>query len=226
MLFRFWKRNIKSDVKNSLKPSPAHTHINATFSNLGEVLGASITNSISTIVMIGGFIVLFSVVISILKQSYIIDLCSNFLNPILNNIGISINFSKPIITGCLELTNGVKQVASITSRTLSTNIILCSFLLGFGGISVMLQVYSIISKTDISIFPYIIGKFLQGVLSAFYTYIFINNFSFINLDLAPVSSQINLPIAFNNNYSLIVLFLLLTFIFLLIINFRAKKSHS
>ena len=90
----------------------------------------------------------------------------------------------------------------------------------------MLQVYSIISKTDISIFPYIIGKFLQGVLSAFYTYIFINNFSFINLDLAPVSSQINLPIAFNNNYSLIVLFLLLTFIFLLIINFRAKKSHS
>ena len=38
-------------------------------------------------------------------------------------------------------------------------------------------------KTDISIKPYIIGKLLQACISAFYTFIFLNTFSFFNFDL-------------------------------------------
>ena len=53
-------------------------------------------------------------------------------------------------------------------------------LLGFGGISIMLQVLSIISKSDISIKPYILGKLLQGLLAAFYTFLIINNFSYFD----------------------------------------------
>ena len=66
---------------------------------------------------------------------------------------------------------------------LSINIILTSFLLGFGGISVLLQVLSITSKTDLSIKPYILGKLLHGIISSFYTYIFINIIPFFNFDI-------------------------------------------
>ena len=41
-----------------------------TFSSLGEVLGKSITNSISTILLIGGFVVIFSVVILHFSYSF------------------------------------------------------------------------------------------------------------------------------------------------------------
>ena len=46
-------------------------------------------------------------------------------------------------------------------------------MLGFGGISVLLQVYSIIMKSNISIKPYFYGKLLQGVLSFIITSILI-----------------------------------------------------
>ena len=42
--------------------------MNVTFSNLGEVLSDSILNAVHTIVMIGGFVVLFSVIITILNN--------------------------------------------------------------------------------------------------------------------------------------------------------------
>ena len=69
-------------------------------------------------------------------------------------------------------------------------IILCAFLLGFGGFSVLLQVWSIIAKTDLSIKKYMIGKFLQGVFAACYTFFALKFIPFINLDVVQTSSTI------------------------------------
>lgn len=88
-------------------------------------------NSIYTIVLIGGFVVLFSVIISILKQSGILQYCSNFLNPLFHFFSVSQQFCAPVLSGILELTNGIKEVALIPSKAISINIILCSFLLRF-----------------------------------------------------------------------------------------------
>lgn len=52
------------------------------FSNLGEVLASSIMNAIRSVVMIGGFVVLFSVIVSILKQSHVLDLVCFALEPV------------------------------------------------------------------------------------------------------------------------------------------------
>ncbi len=90
---------------------------------------------------------------------------------------------KACLPGILELTNGVCLVAPIASKSISTNIIICAFLLGFGGISITLQILSITSKAKISIKPYLIGKLLQGTFAAIYTYIFLNTFWFLSLDL-------------------------------------------
>ena len=81
-VFRFWKRN-DSESTVELAPPSQDAKQTICFSNLGEILASSITNSVHTIVMIGGFVVLFSVVICILKQTGIIALTSNLLSPIL-----------------------------------------------------------------------------------------------------------------------------------------------
>ena len=41
----------------------------------------------------------------------------------------------------------------------------------FGGISVLLQVFSIATKNNLSIKPYFIGKILQALFSSIYTII-------------------------------------------------------
>ena len=183
ILFRFWKKSKNSNFSN-LKININNNKQLVNFSNLGEVLGKSITSSISTIVMIGGFVVLFSVVLSILKNSNIIELLAHIIFPIFKLLGIQdFNFCTSFISGILELTNGVMSISTIPCKNISINIILTSFLLGFAGISILLQVYSIIAKSNISIKPYIVGKLLHGLFAALYTFLFITYCPIFNLNL-------------------------------------------
>ena len=183
VIFRFWK--YKKENTNYLKPSNSNSSTNKTvsFYNLGEVLSESITSSTSTILLIGGFVVIFSSIISILKASGTLTILSNLLSPFFHTLNIDIAFISPLLSGFLEITNGINTISSIACKKLSYNIIFTAFLLGFGGISVLLQVLSITSQTDLSIKPYLYGKLLHGILAAFYTYIFINVFPFLNFDL-------------------------------------------
>ncbi len=181
-LFGFWKTDTSKKQKRYDRISN-YSFENPSFSSLGEILSESITSAISTIVLIGGFIVIFSAIISILENSGIFNLVTNILTPFFTFINIDISFITPILTGLLEITNGINQIAILPEKRISINIILTAFLLGFGGISILLQIFSIISKSDLSLKPYIIGKLLQGFFAALYTFIFLNVFPFLNFDL-------------------------------------------
>lgn len=169
-VFRFWKSSKRFDKKWGKTNSSNST---ISLSNLGEIISNSIISSINTIFLIGGFIVLFSVIISILTSSGLLNALSYIFYPILNIFNIPINFASGFLIGLLELTNGICNIANLYYGSISTNIILCSFLLGFSGFSIMLQILSITSKAKISIKPYIIGKLLQSIFASIYTYIFI-----------------------------------------------------
>jgi len=180
-IFRFWKKNKELNKRHYRNIVNSNTLVS--FSNLGNILSSSIINSIKTIVIIGGFVVLFSVIVSILESSHILDIFVAILKPIFKLLNINPIYINSILTGIVELTNGAQKIALINTKAISINIIICAFLLGFGGISILLQVLSITSKSDISIKPYIIGKLMQAFFSTFYTYIFIHNFIIFNFDL-------------------------------------------
>lgn len=164
-LFRWWKSSKRASSFSTVSTKSTVNYLS--FSNLGSVLSKSIQSAIQSIIVIGGFVVLFSVIISMLRSSRILFLFSTVLNPFLKLLNIPTVYSQGIITGIIEVTNGVKLVA-INSNPIS--IILASFLLGFGGISVFLQVLSITSEAQISIKPYVLGKFLQACFSALIMY--------------------------------------------------------
>ena len=184
IIFRFWK--YKDTNIGNYKNSSSITNYTVNISNIGDILSTSIKNSIITILNIGGFILLFSVIISICNQSHLIELVNALISPIFNLFHINQDFSYGIINGFLDITNGLQQISMIPIKNISFSIIICAFILGFGGVSVLLQVYSFTSKTDISIKPYILGKFLQGILSALYTFILFHFFVFLSLDLSNI----------------------------------------
>lgn len=180
-IFRFWKYNIKySSVKNS---SYVNSKDTISLSNLGGIIGNSISSSINTILLIGGFVVLFSVIISILQTSQLLDVLSDCIKPLFCMLNIPAEFSNGLISGILELTNGLNIICNIPAKKLSINIVIASFLLGLGGISILLQVWSTIAKTDLSIKPYILGKLLHACFSAVYTFTFSQCFTIFNFDL-------------------------------------------
>lgn len=159
--------NFKSRKYNEISNSKTYG-----ISDLGTVLSNSITNSISTILLIGGFIVLFSIVISILNSLKFIDLIANMLV----NIGIPFEFGAGLLTGLLELTNGINLISCLHTKNMSWQIISAAFLLGFAGLSIFLQIFSIASKNNLSMKPYLIGKILQGCFAAIYTTLILNCF--------------------------------------------------
>ncbi len=228
-----YRRNMNTHTKNGNNLNSSKT---VTFKNLGEVLGNSINNSISTILMIGGFVVIFSVIISILNQTHALDIFAKFLNPFLSTIGFDLEFAKPLLSGIIELTNGVKQVAGVSIKAISQNVVLCAFLLGFGGFSVLLQVFSIVAKTDLSMKKYFIGKFMQGIIAAIYTFLALKLIPFLNLDIVETSnlstSNISSFLSMNNpiysffyDFGIFVIFVILIFVTFNLFN-RLYNSHK
>ena len=213
VIFKFFSKNdLQNLPHSSYKPS------------------VSSSNSISTILMIGSYVVIFSVVISILNQLHILDLFSVVISPLLGFFNINLSFAVPILSGIIELTNGINLVSLVHVKDISTNIAICAFLLGFGGISVCLQVYSIISKSDLSIKKYIIGKFFQGVFASIYTLLALKYIPILNLDIkatfAPISTCVTYPISilgFNNYF---VLFGVLCIIVCFVFSIPSKKSNN
>ena len=177
-IFRFWKKNTLS----SFHFRPQNNN-DISFSNLGSIIATSISNATSTLFMKGGFVVLFSVIISIFEESNILPVLTIFFAPFFSFLNIPSSFISPMLIGFLEITNGISQISCIHIKALSINIIITSFVLGLGGISVLMQIFSIISQSDLSIKPYIIGKVLQGIISALYTYLIITIFPIFNFNL-------------------------------------------
>ena len=181
-----YNRNTNVNYKSKKEFQTNNTNFknsNPTFSSLGEILGNSIKSATSTVLMIGGFVVMFSVIISILNQSHILAALSNILSPVLAVIGIPVELVKPVLSGIIELTNGVNLVTGTPIKAISINIVLCAFLLGFGGFSVLLQVFSIVSKNGLSIKKYAFGKLLQGIFAAFYTLLALQFIPFLQFNL-------------------------------------------
>ena len=182
-IFRFWKKNKHTNNLTCSRQTYSNKNNNASLSNLGEILSDSIVSSIKSILIIGGFVVIFSSIISILNSSRMTHFIEILFTPFFNAIHINPSFIGPLFTGLFEITNGISNISNILCKKISINLIFTAFLLGFGGISVFLQVFSITSKSDLSIKPYLYGKLLHGIISALYTYIFITIFPFFNFDL-------------------------------------------
>ena len=132
-----------------------------------DALSASVSESVYLTGYVCGYVVFFAVVIEILKQSGFVDIICRGLD--------NKNIISGMLYGICEMTNGISALSNfkITSPLLSA----VSFVLGFGGLSVILQVYGIVKKYNLSIFVFSIAKLGQGIISAIITYILLSYYN-------------------------------------------------
>ena len=138
IIFRFYKYN--SYEKNYLLP---HSNSEKFSSNaISSAIGTSMNSAVESILKVCGFVLLFAVVCSCIPQTKYY----------------------PYIYSFLEITGGINIISNLNIDE-SLKLSLISFFLSFSGMSVILQVCSIIIPAGLSIKPYITGKLIQGVLS-------------------------------------------------------------
>ncbi|MBD3106842.1 sporulation integral membrane protein YlbJ [Bacillus sp. AGMB 02131] len=136
-----------------------------------KILGDSILSSIETLLQIGGFIILFSVINKLLYIINITEYISYIFRYILSLLQLSADFSLPFISGLFEITLGSQMISSVSNVPLLQQAILTSFILAFNGFSVHAQVASIIAPTDIRFAPYFFARILHGIFASIITII-------------------------------------------------------
>jgi len=132
----------------------------------GKIIGDAVLSSIQTLVMIGGFIILFSVFTKLLFLIGISPIIAYVFQFFLNILGLPLDLGLPLFSGLFEITSGAQMISQITTDSVFAKVIVISFILGFNGFSVQAQVASIIAKTDIRFAPYFFARLLHGTFAS------------------------------------------------------------
>lgn len=140
--------------------------------SLGQLMGDSVTSSIQTLLLVGGYIIMFSVITDVLTKIGVTELLAGFLGLLLSLMNIPTELAPSLITGTFEITLGA-QKASVAPETVDMvyKIAVAGVVTAWSGLSVHAQVASILSSTDIRYTPYFFARILHGVLAGLITLI-------------------------------------------------------
>ncbi|WP_018133273.1 sporulation integral membrane protein YlbJ [Effusibacillus pohliae] len=133
--------------------------------SLGKLLGDAINDSIKTSLMICGFIMFFAVVIKVLTVAGVIPLLALPLVGLFKLIGIDSSLVNPFLAGIVEIDIGSAQTAA-AHAPLIQQLLIISFIIAWSGLSVHAQIASVLTGTDIRFTPYIVARFIHGVIAA------------------------------------------------------------
>ena len=211
-------RKFKSDNKNIHK-------LIENDQSFGTMISEAVSNAMQTQLMIGGFIILFSVVIKLLYHlnvlqciAYVIVYITGYDNQSLISAALA---------GLIEITNSCKFLCE---NSASLNIILpmiCA-VISFSGLSIIMQSYTLVSSCGIKLKSIVYPKIIHSIVSFF--------ICLITLQLFPIDISVsNINIAYNPNffdifinateYSLMyVLFIFILLIIFKIIKYRKKPA--
>lgn len=143
--------NNKTNIKNAI--IKMHNKRINNDKNFGEIITNSLLNSINTLLLILGIVTMFLVITTIID----------------NNINLN-NFYQSILNGIFEMTQGLKYV-SILNIPLKLKAILSTMIISFGGLSVHMQIVSIISDTKIKYFPFLVARIIHALIAPLLVFI-------------------------------------------------------
>lgn len=135
----------------------------------GKILGDAVHSSIRTLLIIGGFIILFSVLNHVLILIGVMKIIAYLFGNLLMISTIPFELSIPFLSGLLEITNGAQLVSETKNASLLHQMIIVSFILGFNGFSIQAQVASFLAEARIRFWPYFIARILHGVYAVIFT---------------------------------------------------------
>lgn len=163
LLFRNWHPCHTKPNKTSFKTAILAMHKKRMASKIsfGSVVSKALMNSINTLLLILGTVTMFLIVTTILD----------------NNLSLN-QYYQSILNGFVEMTQGLKYV-SLLAIPLKYKSIMTVMILSFGGLSVHMQVLSILSDTDIKYLPFFTARLLHSAISGLLAFLFFDSFTML-----------------------------------------------
>lgn len=131
-----------------------------TFSS-NNVLEEIMYNSIKSILIVGGYIAIFCMIISMLDKY-------NVFSPLAKIVSLIFGTSKAetvgVLSGLIEVTNGLKKLSQL-GLSMKKALVLSTGLISFGGFSIHLQSITFLKRFDMPLGFYFKSKLTQTFLS-------------------------------------------------------------
>jgi sporulation integral membrane protein YlbJ len=139
---------------------------------LGKLLGEAVTSAVQTQLLIGGFIMMFSVLVHLINHVGLTTILSDAVGHLFIWLGVSDQLSVPFLAGLFEITLGSQMVSSVPEHVpLVYQLMIISVFFGWNGLSIHAQIASLLSGTDIRYLPYLFARLLHGFLAGIVTFI-------------------------------------------------------
>lgn len=128
-------------------------------------------DSLTSILMVGGFVILSFLLIDTLISTNILPFISNTISCVFNN-SISANVVQSFLCGIIEITRGAIDLSS-TNLNIQALTVLSSGLIGFGGFSILFQSLAFLNKLNIKFKEVLFQKTTQGILSTIIAFLLV-----------------------------------------------------
>ncbi len=158
VLWRFCRK--KQSTKYSAIPFSAKD------TPLTEILSNSVSDALHTMLLIGGYLILFGALSEALKQTD----CFLKLSNLLFFLPISADTLHGFFCGLLEMTNGA-YLLSQSPGNLRLRLTMVMFLVAFGGLSILGQTLGVLSAVPISKKDYLKGKLFHALCSSLFFFV-------------------------------------------------------
>lgn len=139
--------------KNTFHGSSTHNECSPQKLPFSKLMDKIILDSFILITKIGGYVILFSIFACFLKM----------LLPTSSLFGIA-------CLGSMEITTGMSYVAT-APLSLQIKEVLSASILAFGGLCAAAQTSSVLSQSELPIFPYLINKLINAVITGGLVYL-------------------------------------------------------
>ncbi|PQP80986.1 sporulation integral membrane protein YlbJ [Paenibacillus sp. PCH8] len=132
----------------------------------GELLRQAVSSSLRLIIIVGGLVVFFSVMMELLVQTGWLGGLYGITEQWLRHIGLPPSLSHSLVGGLFEVTLGAKEAGGVgTSIPLVYKVAAAAFVLSWGGLSVHAQIMSVLSNTPMRYGPFLFARAIHALIA-------------------------------------------------------------
>ncbi|CDN44361.1 sporulation integral membrane protein YlbJ [Paenibacillus sp. P22] len=134
------------------------------------LLKDSIASGLRLMVVVGGLVVVFSVLMELLRQASVLGALEHFFAALFVRFGLSGDMAAPFVSGLFEVTLGAKASAE-AGVPLIHQAAAAAWVLSWAGLSVHAQIASLLSHTGLRYRPFLLARLAHSLIAAALVYL-------------------------------------------------------
>jgi len=151
----------------------------------GQMMGEAVSESVKTLWLIAGFIMLFSTMVRMIDVVGLYPLVSAPFELLFRLAGVDLALVRATVAGLFEIDLGTVAAAKAPAN-LAHQVAIAGAIIAWSGLSVHGQVASVLTGTDIRMAPYVVARILHAVIAFVVTLFLMNRLDVADLGLARV----------------------------------------